>query len=317
MEDCCIAHSCFVIDNRIVPYNDFRTEAASASFHNFLCDLIAKLVFLSHSYDWLNDPLGFAIAASPSNSKVVAIKAAHLAQLKQAILDSKFSILGGNNAANGTWDEYLTDGLAKILNILPQQFFVSNGKERLLIVIYSTDLSLFGGTHSGSIENGLNSFKTLIEHINQVFPKNVVKIRIVAAMVHNPDISISLNDNQGIFYREIISQYGSLIEFEKLQVASISFEEELKLIVSELTPKRLISLELPGTYMKMKCNVTLQLVPHSISSVSCIPYIQTLEICSITTRSGINPLYIQGTPLTVIAPTDEYALRKLGGDPLK
>jgi hypothetical protein len=309
MESICSTETCFLLDNRIVPHFDFRTEATNAAFHCFLCDLVAKVVYLSQSYSWLNDPIGFAIAASPSTVKVAKLSVGQLSQLKNQILEQRFSALGGNNSANGTWGEYLCDGLTKLINNIPQQ--ASPGQKKILITMYSTDLHLFGGMHCSSILFGLKAFQRLLGYIKQTFTMNSIKIRIVCILVHGTNTGVAPNENHALFYNEIIGKFGEFVEFIKLQVSAFDFEEELKVLLGECVPITFASFELPP-FLGQKFSLLLRLVPQSINSVTCISYFSCFEICSVTDRIGINPLLLQGTPISVMAPTDEFAVKRLG-----
>lgn len=211
------------------------------------------------------------------------------------------------------------------------------------ITIFSTDMNLLGDQqiHTGSIKEGLKSFYQRCQELKRLLPG--LRLRIVCVHVsgslldsyHHP-----LGADSGSIYNPTTNRYhdhNSFLLHTELVVASslnsnsmnsedskgvdsncgrgwievihihptvMIYEEELKTLLGMIIPHVCTSLELPSLG-GFQCEIRVELRGHSLRCLDCISYMRSLEVCSITTRHGIDPKYIVGYGFEVTYPNEE------------
>lgn len=301
-----------IFDNRLLPHYDFYTEAAASSFNKFTRELIGKLIFLGHKQSLIGLPEGILLATSPTNAKLFQFSVNQLSELDN-IMEPKYSSLGGNCSSNQTWKNYLSDSINKIsLHITTKlnEFLTKENDTRTLILIYSTDLSLIGNLTAGSIQEGLDQFIRSAQSLNQML-RNNLKCKIICTNILSKNNQLVTTDNLFLIHKDIREKI-SYITFDELGAPSnLLFEEELKLDIGLISPKICSTIQLPSI-QGMDCTLFVELLPHSLRSLDCIPHIKLMETCSLTTRSGISPLFMAGYGIEVAPPSEVLAMKCLG-----
>lgn len=287
----------FIVDNRQISIFDFDTDACFASYQRSTIDIIQKSIYLTGIYKYLTRSFYVFYADSSVTTRYEELTFESFSALP-ILLESRH-ILNTNdtNTPNNTWGQYILSAM-KTANLIVEE----NKKDYdyFYINIFCNDLNMFGGQYSQSILSGIEKFKIECENMTHL---NInVKIDILCFSVNN---SIELyrvsseNNNKYLMFNHLISLV-DCIHFEQLKPSSIVIEAQVKSILSNIYPRVYSQLEF---FYQLDTSIIVELIPNSLASTESLPYLQNLEIISITNRNAINPVFIQGLGLTIKCPT--------------
>jgi hypothetical protein len=320
-----------ILDTRVFPSIDGYTEAYLASFYRGIGRLVLDLCRFILNQAWNCFPITIALPNSSHSVQLVHITSENLYSLIP-LLDPKFTSLGGNNDANNTWSYFLTDAMKKIRqHMLSTQVSQQNGViqhaeiQKSLILGYSTEIALFGSFSSGTIADGLEVFKFACERLLELNELLEIKITCFGLsspsatrketdknMVCNSGNSDQSNNNDFLLYEQILKDFPSQkLSFDSLGCSVLSFDNEYKGILSKIIPKKILKLELPS-FQSVDCSILIELTSHSIEGIKELLELSSFEICSLTTRNGINPLSLGGCTMSMNAVIEEVGKKCLG-----
>lgn len=281
-----------VIDNRLLPQSSFLQEASFNSFQKLTCELICKLLYKTTNHAWLIPPKQVLFADSAVSCSSAAFTAQDISTILSR-LEPRFTTNDGILSAPRTWKIFFNDALEKI-KLMFERFTVRDMEVN--IVFYSTDTSMFGADKSISILDGLQAFFETTQKLKELLPR--LTMRFVAGLMNPNDTAIG--NNQLKFLSEL-TRY-SWITFDTILMTHIQFDEELKLLMSSMTPHVNSKLLLP-LQDDSDCFVFLRLAAHSLPGADCLTHLKNLEVCGSCSRDKINPLHLSGYGVEVSCPT--------------
>jgi hypothetical protein len=316
-----------VFDTRVFPSIDGYTEAYLASFYRRVGRLVLDLCSFVLNQTWNSFPITVALPNSSHSVQLIHLSSENLYTLIP-LLDPKFTSLGGNNDANNTWSYFLTDAIKKITQYMlatqsTQQAGVSATEQiqKSLIFIYSSEIALFGSSSSGTIADGLEIFKFSCERLLGLNVLLEIKISCfgLSSSLKEKDKNVSIsnhsyeeNKNDFLLYEQVLKNFpNEKLSFDRCSCSPLSFENEFKGILGRTLPRKIIKFELPA-YQSVDCSLLVELVSHSVQGVKELLGLASLEICSLTTRNGINPLSLGGCTLSMNGLTDNIGENFLG-----
>jgi hypothetical protein len=323
----------FLVDNRLQPQTDVVMEAYLSSFYRGITHLFSEFCSFLFKQPWAIPSVTVVYAAAPQTTQLIDITSDNRSFVTQ-LLEPRFYCLGGNDSCNVTWQYYLSDGLRKIIqNIISRPNFQDEGKiQKTVVVIYSTEVSMFGHSHSGFIEDGLKYFSSTCEQLFSLKELNV-EIRIVsfglfrsvseATVVgtssrfpmnsNNSDNSNSSSNRNDFLLNGLLFQKfpSSSLGLERIICSVASFDEELKSLIGIVSPKCFTKLVFPS-FQSLGCSILIKCQATSLQSLKEVFSLVKLEICGLTTRTGISPLYLSGSTLDVTVPSLEEGTMILG-----
>ena len=167
----------FIMDNRQLGYRSFEVEAAHASYHFNMTNIINKHITMSDLHEWISYPKAILFANSPTSCNISTTRM-DLDQINN-LLQPKYSCIEASNISvvNETWGKYLTSGLRRIkelildTNTARAKHYSGDSSSTIrrsakhVVHIYSLDICLLG-----SIDNGggnINSDGTGISNISK------------------------------------------------------------------------------------------------------------------------------------------------------
>lgn len=309
-----------IVDNRLFPSLDVSTEAYLTSYYRGIQPLLVESVSFLCRERWNAYPITLASASSAQTVQLTHLNY-ESAHLLFNILEPKYSSLGGSMAANSSWQNYLTDAIKKLTQYTISQpnYQQNQAIQKIMILIYSTEVALFGDFHScGSIQEGLNAFKLSCEQILSL--RDFIEIRIVCFGLFSNQLSLAgtkssflstnSESNSFLFHSNILQAFPEKVSIERRLCSVINFDEEYKLLIGLSSPKKIVKLELPP-FQATECSVMIELSTSYVNTVRSMIPISSFEVCGTCSRSGINPMYLFGNALHVNLPHHGIVLRAL------
>lgn len=300
---------CIVVDNRIAPQTDFLREGISTSFQHYACELIAKYVMLSRQHSWLPNSLQIIGAGTPSTATNTSFSNQEDINRIQRILEPRFNIPSSGLMIKENWSNYLVSAIS-----LAAKSTATSTEDKIVVVIYSTDMLLFGD-ETFQISKIVDGIKVFLQACVEIFQDSqLVEIRIVAGSINVRSDSNFANNNVAISIQEIfckeVTNLGLAIQLDFLYVSSLQFDYELRTLVSQLIPDPMVALNLNSS--SDPCKLYISLVPWTFTAADCVLHMTELEYCGTCHRNGINPLFIAGYGMEVRVPEKSQTRGHIG-----
>eukprot|EP00981_Chlorochromonas_danica_P011920 scaffold4347_cov269-Ochromonas_danica.AAC.10 len=244
-------------------------------------------------------PAGIGVAASPYAVQFFN-PSRKSPQSLYSDLCARYSSLGGSLAPRSTWKDLLTQSIHQIINTLP---ILPKDKD-ILICIYSTDANLMGDQTVGSIADGLTAFMAQCDKLKQLVAPRKVNLRLVAIPLLKTNGMVSTSQriheqNKFLIFSELQTKQTN-VEFEIISNTHYSFDEELRVVLGKLVPMITWKLYLTSDH-GIDIIARVQIQPIVLDAVPELVSIQEVELCNVTNRDGIHPLYVDGSAAEVLA----------------
>lgn len=270
----------FIADIRQVILDEsFEAEAAMFSYQRFLSMMIPKYVSICDNHTWISRPECLLVLSDyPQAPKTTVCKFLNTATASKQLEPTDFRHSGASiKLASETWGSYLSIAIQRISEILkgyPSSLKNDRSKER--IVIYSTDIFLFGNSignrHAVDIfEKNVLSFCKAVNILQTSFPD--LSIEIVCVNVTELPSSLiveNINASASLSLQVLLKKaLGVSVDFTVLRNSSMYFEEELRRLVSAYIPTVFTKLEFPPVN-GMKCSIQFNLSAITFTAADSI-----------------------------------------------
>lgn len=292
--------SYFIVDNRQLSHRSFNSETSHASYHRHVKNLIGKFLTLSTKHTWIDPPIALLVAQSPDKVRLLNKSQFDVVQLSN-VLDPVYTCVGGASIPKVTWSNFIFDGLQKIFQLIQQNERNNKPEQKHLIVLFSTDVCLFGDQQSQDIDESLSKVCKICADAMKISPN--VEIRIVCTIISDVVDSVHYdNSNLLAIHTHLKSLRGAASVHQTLNSA-MHFEEELRAIVAAHHVPLAMKIQFPVMF-NLDCSLVLEARAGSMSSADALHGgMAAPELCSLVSRCEIDSLCIEGKGCVVKHPS--------------
>ena len=296
-----------LVDNRRYFCSSFVDDAAFSSYLLQISRLLGRYFACTKEHAWIN-LAGLGTAASYRSVKIVGERYLDL-QTIAAELESTHQCTNAI-VAGESWEQYLTDGVHKIISMLRGSGQVQTLQGR--VVIYTTTFHLFGGsdvdpftmTDEGFIETKISEFCSAVLKLQALAP--LLKVEIVSVDLQSSQgitTSAGANAKQTLFVF-LKTKLGAGIDFSSLGNSPLYYDEELRRLMSIQAPTLHAMLPFPAVEGRhILCHIDLCSV--TVTAADALHRGDhdwtTITLFSLCPRTKIDPLLIEGCGLLVQA----------------
>jgi hypothetical protein len=292
----------FVVDNRLVTFNDFTVDASFATYYRNCNLMLGKYLTLSHIFGWLPKPEGVLVAQSPEKARLVNGKELNELAIGTT-LEPRHSCVGSDVSRN-TWGTFFVDSLNKIMTDI-----FSNGGDNersVTVVCLSPDLCLLGDHRKNTLLSfGLDGFCETFNVAKNAYPK--LNIIIITPIIAHQDGSDHYSNPNLVHVLAKLKDCAAFVTFHSIVNSPLHYDEEIRHIVSKFSTPILSKIELPS-YGGSSCSIVVRVSAASRNATNALhPGLETPEIYSIVSRSQMDPRFIEGKGMQVGYPDQSEA----------
>ena len=297
----------FLIDNRQTSYQfqSFEAEAAYASYHNNIENLLGKYICLSMKYTAFGTPACIGFAQSPDKMQLLKSKCYNIQQIHN-LLEPKYTCIGGANIPMLTWSRFFFDGILKIRDLLLELVLHDKSKiqkSTFVVLLISNDVCLLGNENSSSIEN---SVRTFLNECGSLISSVKIIVRVICTVLSKPS-DFQLCNNSNLMSIHSVSRSHLLTKevftFHQLFNTMIHFSEELRVVIRLCCFSYLVNIDVPPLG-NTQCSVLIELSPSTITSADFTQSgMETPELFGLVNRHDVYPICLNGRCLLARCPS--------------
>ena len=280
-------------DTRQLYGKDFDEESSLASYQRLVRSTVSRLQTLSSMHPvWLKSPTAIYVPNNQNNAQLVTID-------KLLNSDGIVCPLLNTTIIKQFWKDFFMDCLQKISVYMSSKTNTTNSKSsKIYVIIISSNLGLLGNydmDNDKCVKEIVGRFSSLALEISLKYDMTIHFICPIVSVP--PGLSMcNVIDDVGctLLMMELSTQMQDKCIFQPIINTSIYYEEEIRLILSNISPcvsSRLAFPSLDGQH----CSLLIDLIPSSVASADMIHGgMSTPLLHSVCSKQLFNPLYIEG-----------------------
>jgi len=285
-------------DTRQLYGKDFDEESSLASYQRLVRSTVLRIQTLSTMHPtWVSAPAAIYVPNNQNNAQLVTID-------KLLNSDGIVCPLLNTTIIKQFWKDFIMDCLQKISVYMSSKTNTTNKSSKIYVIIISSNLGLLGNYDMDNdkyVKEIVQRFSSLALEISSKYDMTIHFICPIVSVP--PGLSMcNVIDDVGCtqLQMELSTQMQDKCIFQPIINTSIYYEEEIRLILSNISPcvsSRLAFPSLDGQH----CSLLIDLIPSSVASADMIHEgMSTPLLHSVCSKKHFNPLYIEGHAFTII-----------------